>query len=390
MNVQRATFNFQLSTKGSVERWALNVERWVLNVERWVLNVERWVLNVERSWAQGMATWPWRLAMSNLASRNLLFTAILIAVLPQLPVAWAQQQPATGFPATELPGLRHTNEFFPGTMYQASVPMPESLLGFPLGQRAADSVGIEKCLKAWAAAAPDRTRLVEYARTYEQRPLYYMVVTAPKNLSRLDEIQAGMAKLGDPRKLTEAEARKLIDTLPPVAWLAYTIHGDETEGSDAALAVLYQLIAANDARLGKLLEDVVVIIDPLMNPDGRDRFLKMVAENRSSTPNVDDQSLLHRGYWPWGRGNHYLFDLNRDWIYGVHPETRGRIREVSRWNPVLFVDAHGMGSQDTHLFSPPREPINPHIPKSRERWGKLFAQEQAQAFDRHGLVYYHG
>ena len=319
-----------------------------------------------------------------------LVTAILIAVLPQLHLTWAQEQPLPGFPATELPGLRFTNEFFPGTTYRASVPTPEGLLGFPLGQRAADSVAIEKCLKAWAAAAPDRTKLVEYARTYEQRPLYYLVITAPKNLARLDEIQAGMARLGDPRKLTEEEAGKLIDTLPPVAWLGYTIHGDETEGSDAALAVMYHLTAAEDPGIGKLLEDVVVIIDPLMNPDGRDRFLKMVAENRSTAPNVDDQSLLHRGYWPRGRGNHYLFDLNRDWIYGVHPETRGRLREVSRWNPVLFVDAHGMGSQDTHLFSPPREPINPHIPRSRERWGKLFAREQARAFDRQGLVYYHG
>jgi hypothetical protein len=132
------------------------------------------------------------------------------------------------------------------------------------------------------------------------------------------------------------------------------------------------------------------MIDPLQNPDGRDRFLKMVAENRGTTPSVDDQSLQHSGYAPWGRGNHYFFDLNRDYLFGVHPETRGRVREISRWNPVLVVDAHGMGAQDTHLFSPPREPINIHVPPSRARWGKLFAGDQAAAFDRHGLVYYHG
>jgi hypothetical protein len=134
----------------------------------------------------------------------------------------------------------------------------------------------------------------------------------------------------------------------------------------------------------------VVIIDPLQNPDGRDRFLKMVAENRGTTPSVDDQSLQHSGYAPWGRGNHYLFDLNRDLLFGSQPETRGRIKAVSQWNPVLVVDAHGMGSQDTHLFSPPREPINIHVPPSRARWGQIFARDQAAALDRYGLVYYSG
>ncbi len=291
---------------------------------------------------------------------------------------------------TELPGLRTKTEFFQGTVYRASIPTAENLLGFGIGDRAATVEELEKCLRAWASAAPETTRLVEYARTYERRPLYYMIVTSARNLSRLEDIQARTARLCDPRQLSESEAKVLMDDLPPVAWLAYTIHGDETEGSDAALAVLYHLIAAEDAAVQQLLKEVVVIIDPLMNPDGRNRFIKMVAEHRGAMPNVDDQSLLHTGYPPWGRGNHYHFDLNRDWIYGVHPETRGRIREISRWNPVLLVDAHGMGSQDTHLFSPPRDPINIHIPASRERWAKIFARDQARALDQHGLLYYHG
>ena len=302
----------------------------------------------------------------------------------------AQSQAPAALKPTEAPGLAYTADFFPGAAYRPGVPTQESLVGFACGQRAASAAEIEQCLKAWTAAAPDRTRLVQYARSYEGRPLYYVVVTSPRNLSRLEEIQAGYARLGDPRKLSAAEASPLMDNLPAVGWLAYNIHGDETEGADAALAVLYHLIAAQDPKVEKLLEGMVVIIDPLMNPDGRDRFVKMIAEHRGVSPNVDDQSLLHAGYWPRGRGNHYLFDLNRDSIYGVHPETRGRIREVLRWNPLLFVDAHGMGPQATHLFSPPRQPLNPNLPQGRERWSELFGRDQAAAFDRHQLLYYNG
>ncbi|MDH7501363.1 MAG: M14 family metallopeptidase [Verrucomicrobiota bacterium] len=305
-------------------------------------------------------------------------------------VAGADFRPAGPLPPTPLPELNVTNEFFPGTKYRAEVPRQETVIGFPVGARAATHGEIERCLHAWTNAAPDRTRLVEYARSYENRALYYMIVTAPDNMRRLDEIQRGLAALADPRKTSDAAANELIASLPAVGWLGYTIHGDETEGSDAALALLYHLIAADDPAVNDLLERVVVIIDPLMNPDGRDRFVKMIAEHRGTTPNVDDQSMIHDGYWPWGRGNHYLFDLNRDPLWCVHPETRGRIREIGRWNPQLLVDAHGMGPRETHLFSPPREPININVPKGRLDWGQRFARDQAEAFDRHGLLYYTG
>jgi hypothetical protein len=325
--------------------------------------------------------------MNNLRSFLLLGSfSILGMMLPPISLA---QVPAA-LPPTHLPGLRFTHPFFPGTVYDEAIPTAESLLGFPWAERAANSLEITRCLQAWTRAATNRTHLVEYARSHEQRPLHYVVITAPGNLARLEHIRSDLARLGDPRQVDDAEAQRLTNSLPAVAWLAHTIHGDETEGSDAALALIYHLLAARDPSVHRLLEEVIVIIDPLMNPDGRDRFLKMVAEHRGISPNVDDASLLHTGYWPRGRGNHYLFDLNRDWLVAAHPETRGRIREVARWNPQLFVDAHGMGAQETHLFSPPREPINPNLPAGRAHWGERFAADQARALDALQLVYYTG
>ena len=309
----------------------------------------------------------------------------LLLLTTLAPQARATQPPAP----TELEALDYTTELFPGVTYDPAVPTVADLIGFPVGERAASPEQIDECLQAWARTSP-RTKLTEYARSFEGRPLYTMAITSPANLARLDEIRAGIAQLADPRGLSAESANELVDSLPAVAWLAYSIHGNESSGSDAALALLYHLAAAQDAEVEQLLEDLVVLVDPMMNPDGRARFLKTLAEHRGTSPNLDDQSLLHSGYWPWGRMNHYLFDLNRDWTLGINPESRGRIRAAGEWYPLLFVDAHEMGSQDTYLFSPARAPRSPHLPARREHWSEIFASDQAKAFDRLGWAYYTG
>ena len=298
--------------------------------------------------------------------------------------------PAFGQPApVPMPELTVDVEPFPGAAYDAAIPSPEDLLGFRPGDRAAFPAEIERCLMAWAEGSP-RARLHEYARSHEGRALYYMIVSSPENLERIDEIKAGAGRLADPRGLSAADGEELVREQPAVAWMAYSIHGDETSGSDASLAVLYYLIAGTGDEVKRLLDEVVVLVDPMQNPDGRHRYLQQVAEHRATTPNVDDQSLIHRGYWPWGRTNHYLFDLNRDWILGVNPESRGRIAAAGGWHPHLMVDAHEMGSQNTYLFSPQREPRNPNVPPWLPEWSRSFARDQSQAFDRRGWVYYTG
>lgn len=288
-----------------------------------------------------------------------------------------------------LPELAYDAEFFPGAEHDPSVPTIEALLGFREGARAATSGEVTRCLDAWAAASP-RVRVVEYSRSHEGRPLRYVIISDPSNLRRLDGIKSDLARLADPRVTSDAEAEKLINSLPGVAWLGYSIHGDETEGTDAALAVIHHLAASRGKATAQLLRDLVVIVDPLENPDGTDRFLKMIAEARGPHPDVDDQSLVHTGYGPAGRGNHYGFDLNRDLIYGTQPETVGRWRAISEWNPQVVVDSHGMGSQDTFLFSPPRDPMNPHYPAGYMKWTELFGREHGEAFDKLGWTYYSG
>lgn len=288
-----------------------------------------------------------------------------------------------------LPGLIYDDPFFPGATYDHEIPTPEQLLGFAAGQRAATPQQITTCLESWSATSP-RTRLFEYARTWEQRPLHYIAISSPANIARLDQIRAGMARIADPRSLTAAEGERLVDELPAVAWLAYSIHGNETSGADAALALIYHLVASQDPAVTTMLEEMVILVDPLMNPDGRHRFSNQTAEDRGARPNVDDQSLLHSGYWPYGRTNHYFFDLNRDWILGVNPETRGRIAAAGSWHPHYFLDAHEMGSQDTFLFSPAREPVNANFPEHTTRWKGVFARRKARDLDQQHWLYYTG
>ncbi len=298
------------------------------------------------------------------------------------------QQSATQ-PAGSLPGMAYDLAFFPGAHYDATVPTPDEILGFPVGSKPATHAQIEAVIKAIAAKSP-RTKLFEYAKTHEGRTLYCIAISSEANIRNLDQIKANAAKLADPREVSNGDADALTNSAPAIAWMAYTIHGDEMSGSDAALAVIHHLAASTDDDVKKLLDQLVILIDPIMNPDGRDRCLRMVAENRTVQPSVDDQSLIHSEVWPSGRMNHYLFDMNRDWIFGTQPETRGRIAAARDWHPQYFMESHEMGSQDTFLFMPAREPINPNLPENVRKWQEIFGKELGAAFDRMGWRYYTG
>jgi len=279
--------------------------------------------------------------------------------------------------------------FYPNGIYQAAIPSPETVLGFPVGERPARYDEVIRYLKVLADQSP-QVRLVEFGETYEKRKLYYAIVTSEENLARLDEIQESLRALADPRKVALRDRSALIESTPAVAWMAYGIHGDELSSTDAALQLAYQLAAGMDSATMKIRRELVVCIDPMENPDGRERFLGQMQQWAGVVPNPDVQALQHTGLWPGGRGNHYLFDLNRDWFILAHPETQARVQALLTWNPQLVVDSHEMGSYDSYLFSPPREPINPNVSAFAKKWWKVFAVDQAKAFDRYGWSYYTG
>ncbi|AJP42478.1 peptidase [Alteromonas australica] len=284
--------------------------------------------------------------------------------------------------------LEYKGELLSGN-YNTDITHPDSLLGFPVGSRVATPKQIHSAIMTWAEQS-DRLHVVEYARTHEQRPLLAVFISTPTRLAQLDEIKANIDTLSDARNVSDSKANAIINDLPAIAWMAYSIHGNETSGADAALTAIYHLIASEEQTVSDLLDDMVVVIDPMMNPDGRARFAKSLEQYRGTAPNVDDQSLLHRGDWPYGRTNHYFFDLNRDFFYLTQPETVGRVALINQWRPQLMIDGHEMGPQDTYLMGPPRQPLNQNIDPNLQKWAVTFAEDQTSAFDAKGWRYYTG
>ncbi len=273
--------------------------------------------------------------------------------------------------------------------YSNDIDKPSVYLGFEVGDQVATPFQISNAILGWAKQS-DRLIVKEYARSHEGRPLYAVFISSPSNLAKLEDIKQNITSLSDGANTNANKARSLIEKLPAIAWMAYSIHGNETSGADAALAAIYHFIASDDQETIEMLENMLIIIDPMMNPDGRARFAKSLQEFRGTSPNYDDQSLLHTGDWPYGRTNHYFFDLNRDWIYLTQPETQGRVKLINEWSPQILVDAHEMGPQDTFMTGPPREPINKNIDKDLLKWGNIFAQDQGSAFDERDWRFYTG
>jgi hypothetical protein len=322
-------------------------------------------------------------------SSNLKVFPVLLLVGVALSFSFYSPTSADGIdPAPGLPKSGQILPFFPDGTYDSSIPAPEKILGYQMGAKPCRYEEMVKYLIALDQSSPE-VLLQEYGQTYEGRKLYYLIISSPENMAKLDQLKEEIGFLADPRKLSgENQAKKLIETLPAIAWMAYSIHGDELSSTDAALQLAYQLTAGTDTLTRRLKQNLVIIIDPLQNPDGRERFLAQVQSFSGNITSWDVNSLQHNGLWPWGRGNHYLFDLNRDWFALVHPESRGKIRSILEWNPQVMVDCHEMGPFDTYLFSPPREPFNPFMISTIHKWWKKFAQDQAKAFDQYGWSYY--
>jgi hypothetical protein len=278
--------------------------------------------------------------------------------------------------------------FYPNAKYDPAIPTLEQAVGHKWGEKITMHHEVEEYIHKLAEVSKN-VRLVKYGETWEGRSLYYMILASEQNMARLEEIKAGMQKLADPRLITPTEADRLIASLPAITWLAYGVHGNEISSTDAALLTAYHLVAAqNDTLAPLIMQNSVVIIDPMQNPDGRDRFITYFKQTTGRWPDPDQQAAEHRETWPSGRSNHYFFDMNRDWFALTQLETQGRVKAFLEWHPQVFVDLHEMGSNSTYYFAPPANPLNPEMPASQIQMLQKFGRNNARWFDRMKFDYF--
>jgi hypothetical protein len=279
-------------------------------------------------------------------------------------------------------------EFWPGASYDPRIPTYRQVLDYDPGERITSHEGILRYLEALEAASP-RIKVFEFGRSWEGRKLVYAAVGSEANMRRLPEIRGAMQRLADPRKTPEAEARKLMAGVPAVIWLSYGVHGNEISSPDAALYTAYHLLAVrNDRMVDQILANTVVLLCPTQNPDGRDRFVNYYEQNRGLEPDASPAAAERNEVWPGGRSNHYLFDMNRDWIALTQPEIRGQVKVLLEWFPLVYVDLHEMGAESTYFFSPEADAYNPNLTTRQRSSLELFGRNNARWFDQYGFDYF--
>ncbi|MDN5201854.1 M14 family metallopeptidase [Fulvivirgaceae bacterium BMA10] len=268
--------------------------------------------------------------------------------------------------------------------YNSSIPTPESILGYEVGEWHVNHDQLVKYMEVLAEAS-ERIKLEVYAKTYEDRKLLLLTITSPRNHENLESIKSDHVKLTDP------SASVTLDTenMPGVAWMGYSVHGNEPSGTNASLLVAYYLAAAQGPEIEKLLDETVVLMDPMINPDGNMRFSTWVNSRKSMNQVTDPNNMEQNEYWPRGRTNHYWFDLNRDWLPLQHPESKGRIEKFHEWKPNVLTDHHEMGTNSTFFFQPGVPSRNhPITPQRTFELTEEIGKYHGAALDSIGSFYY--
>ena len=271
----------------------------------------------------------------------------------------------------------------PEVTFNSSLPKPEEVIGVNVGERHWYSHEIRQYLDSLAAASPRMVALGEHARSYGGRPLVSYAISSPENLAKLDTIRAARAKIVNPDVDIDLSEQ------PAIVHMMYSIHGNEPSGSNATPLVAYYLNAAQDSELEQQLQNIVIIFNPMLNPDGLDRFANWTNNHRGLNPSADPNDREHREHTPNGRGNYYGFDLNRDWLPHQFPESRGRLALFHDWKPNVQLDFHEQGSNNHFFFMPGKpERTHPLTPKMNQILTAKIGEYHAQTLDENGVMYF--
>ena len=251
---------------------------------------------------------------------------------------------------------------------------PSEFLGYELGSQFTRHHQVVDYYQYLADVVPDQMQLTEYGKTNEQRPLLLAYLSSKENMRNLEAIRAKHLESTS----GNSEAEKAI------VWLSYNVHGNESVSTEASMQTIYDLLT----KKSEYLENTVVIMDPCINPDGRDRYVNWYYENKNAPHNIDPNSKEHHEGWLNGRGNHYMFDLNRDWAWLTQVESQQRLKMYNQWLPHVHVDFHEQGVNSPYYFAPAAEPFHEVITDFQREFQVTIGKNHAKYFDENGWFYF--
>jgi len=267
----------------------------------------------------------------------------------------------------------------------AQLKSPGEFLGYRIGTRFTPHWKIASYFKHVAAESGATVKLEQYGETNEGRPLMLAFVSSAENISNLESIRMNNMRLAN---LARDRMAPNTESAPAIVWLSYNVHGNEPSSSEAALLTIHALASGKEAGVKDWLRNTVVIMDPCLNPDGRDRYVNWFNGAVGERYNPDPLAREHREPWPAGRTNHYNFDLNRDWVWQTQTESRQRIKKYLEWMPQVHVDYHEQGINEPYYFAPAAEPLHEVITPWQRAFQETIGRNNARYFDANGWLYF--
>ncbi|RYF91941.1 MAG: zinc carboxypeptidase [Chitinophagaceae bacterium] len=266
----------------------------------------------------------------------------------------------------------------------AQVKSPEAFLGYKIGSRYTPHFQVVNYFKHVAEAMPSMVKLQQYGETNEKRPLYLSFVSSAENIGNLENIRLNNMRLANLAKDKMAPT----EDAPAIVWLSYNVHGNETSSSEAAMLTIYALVDPQNTTTKGWLKNTLVVIDPCLNPDGRDRYVNWFNSVVGQQSNPLLIAREHREPWPGGRSNHYNFDLNRDWAWQTQLESKQRIAQYLQWMPYVHVDFHEQGVNQPYYFAPAAQPYHETISKWQRDFQVTIGKNHASYFDKNNWLYF--
>jgi hypothetical protein len=267
---------------------------------------------------------------------------------------------------------------------KAQLKSPEQFLSYKIGTHFTPHWKVVEYFQHVAANSSSMVKLQEYGQTNEGRPLIVAFISTPENIQNLENIRKNNLRLAN-QSLDKMAA---VENTPVIVWLSYNVHGNEASSTEAAMMALYALADPSNTKTKEWLKNTVVVIDPCVNPDGRDRYVNWF---NSLVGKEYDPSLNAREHyepWPGGRTNHYNFDLNRDWAWQTQIESQQRLKLYNEWLPQVHVDYHEQGVNNPYYFAPAAQPYHEVITPWQREFQITIGKNHAKYFDENGWLYF--